>query len=200
MSRHISSDAPFLSDFAHMHLQFTHRHDGAVKEVWSLRCDFSHHRCGSTLLHLQGQPQSLLGSSRRNLQDPCPLCMTCQGQIQKETDSFALVRLWKNCLLEQLQCLAWAVSSSSTHSRLEWLPTFHSGRDDLQCCSALPRSCHHPHIHTKCCQTRMQHRHGPTTPFLSKIIFSVSNTFPVVHSRYEDKTYKRNHLRCHFVV
>lgn len=120
----------------HMHLQFIRRHVGAVKETWSLRRDFSHRRCSSTLLHLQGQPQSLLGSPRRNLQDPCPLCATCQGQMQEETDSFALVRLWKNLrLLEQLQHLAWALSSSNIHSKQEQLSTSHSGPDDRLCCS-----------------------------------------------------------------
>lgn len=136
MARHSSSDAPFSSDFTHMHLQLVRRHVGAVTEMWLLRCNFSHHRCGSALLHLQGQSQSLLDSSRRNLQDSCPRCTTCQGQIQEETDSFALVRLWKNLdLLEQLQHLAWAVSCFSIHSRQEQLSTFHSGPDDLLRCS-----------------------------------------------------------------
>ena len=169
-----------MSDFTHMHLQFICRHVGAVKKMWSSRCDFSHRRCGSALLHLQSQPQSLLGSSRRNLQDPCPLCTTCQGQIQEETDSFALVRLWKNlCLLKQLQHLAWAVSCSRIHSRQEQPSTFHSGPDDLLCSSEsyslLPSLSY---------LYRMQRGHDPTTLCLCKIIFSVSNTFPVVHSTY----------------
>lgn len=168
-----------LSDLPHMHLQSICRHFGAVTKLWlfmlQMQLNFA----------LLTRPASL---PNRFFQEKPAGPWTSLHDLPRSDPGgewqFCTCEAVEKHLLEQLQHLDWAASCSSIHSTQEQPSTFPSGHDDPLYCSEPYYPLPSPSHLYKMLPDQNTTQTWLSNTVLMKIIFSVSNTFPVVCLRY----------------